>query len=194
MLRSLCVFCGSSMGRYSAYRNAAHAVGALLAHRNIALVYGGATVGLMGVLADSCLAAGGRVVGVMPRSLVEKEIAHPGLSELHTVASMHKRKARMADLSDAFLALPGGYGTWDEFCEALTWSQLAIQSKACAVLNVEGYYDAFLAQADRAVDDGFLRPEHRELLLADADPARLLDRLQAYEVPVLEKWVDRPAR
>ena len=182
------------MGRHSTYRNAAHAVGTLLAQRSITLVYGGANAGLMGVLADACLAAGGRVVGVMPRSLVEKEIAHPGLTEMHRTASMHERKARMADLSDAFLALPGGFGTWDEFCEALSWSQLAIQTKACAVLNIEGYYDAFLAQADRAVEDGFLRPEHRGFLLADTDPARLLDRLQAYEVPVLDKWVDRPVR
>jgi uncharacterized protein (TIGR00730 family) len=182
------------MGRRAAYRDATSQIGALLAQRKITLVYGGANVGLMGVLADSCLAAGGRVLGVMPRSLVDKEIAHPGLTELHTVGSMHERKARMADLSDAFLALPGGFGTWDEFCEALTWSQLAIQNKACAVLNVEAYYDPFLAQADRAVEDGFLRPEHRELLLADTDAARLLDRLQAFKVPILEKWIDRPIR
>jgi len=194
MIRSLCVFCGSSMGRRSAYRDAAHAVGTLLAQRGITLVFGGSDAGLMGVLADACLAAGGRVLGVMPRALVEMEIAHRGLTELRIVASMHERKALMADLSDAFLALPGGFGTWDEFCEALTWSQLAIQSKACAVLNVECFYDAFLAQADRAVSDGFLRPEHRDLLLADSDPPRLLDRLQTYEVPVLDKWVDRPPR
>jgi hypothetical protein len=182
------------MGRRAGYRDAAYRVGALLADRAITLVYGGADVGLMGVLADSCLAAGGRVLGVLPRTLVDKEIAHPGLTELHTVGSMHERKARMADLADAFLALPGGFGTWDEFCEALTWSQLAIQSKACALLNVEGYYDALLAQADRALEDGFLRPEHRHLLLADSDPELLLDRLQTYEVPVLDKWIDRPAR
>jgi uncharacterized protein (TIGR00730 family) len=194
MLRSLCVFCGSSMGRNAVYRDAAHAVGALLAQRDLTLVYGGGNVGLMAVVADACLAAGGRVIGVIPRALAEQEVAHLGLTEMHVVGSMHERKARMADLSDAFLALPGGFGTWDEFCEALTWSQLAIQSKACAVLNVEGYYDAFLAQADRAVAEGFLRPEHRNLLLADTDPARLLDRLQTYRAPALDKWIDRPAR
>jgi uncharacterized protein (TIGR00730 family) len=148
----------------------------------------------MGVVADACLAAKGRVIGVIPHSLAAKEVAHNGLSELRVVGSMHERKALMADLADAFLALPGGFGTWDEFCEALTWSQLAIQNKACAVLNVEGYYDAFLAQADRAARDGFLRPEHRQLLLADTDPARILDRLQTYEVRVIDKWADRPAR
>jgi len=194
MIESLCVFCGSSAGRRSAYREAAHAVGTLLARRRLTLVYGGANVGLMGVLADACLAAGGRVVGVIPRALADLEVAHDGLAEMHVVTSMHQRKARMADLADAFLALPGGFGTWDEFCEALTWSQLALQTKACAVLNVEGYYDALLAQADRAERDGFLRPEHRQLLLSDTDPARLLDRLQAAKVPALEKWLDRPPR
>jgi len=194
MIESLCVFCGSSAGRRSAYREAAHAVGTLLARRRLTLVYGGANVGLMGVLADACLAAGGRVVGVIPRALADLEVAHDGLAEMHVVTSMHQRKARMADLADAFLALPGGFGTWDEFCEALTWSQLALQTKACAVLNVEGYYDALLAQADRAERDGFLRPEHRQLLLSNTDPARLLDRLQAAKVPVMEKWLDRPPR
>ena len=194
MLQALCVFCGSSSGKHPSYRESARAVGALLAERNITLVYGGGNVGLMGVVADACLAAKGRVIGVIPHSLAAKEVAHNGLSELRVVGSMHERKALMADLADAFLALPGGFGTWDEFCEALTWSQLAIQNKACAVLNVEGYYDAFLAQADRAASDGFLRPEHRQLLLADTDPARILDRLQTYEVRVIDKWADRPAR
>ena len=194
MIESLCVFCGSSPGRRSAYGEAARAVGTLIAQRRLTLVYGGGNVGLMGVLADACLAAGGRVVGVIPRALADLEVAHDGLTEMHVVTSMHERKARMADLADAFLALPGGFGTWDEFCEALTWSQLALQSKACAVLNVEGYYDAFLAQADRAERDGFLRPEHRQLLLSDTDPARLLDRLQTAKVPMMEKWLDRPAR
>jgi uncharacterized protein (TIGR00730 family) len=194
MLESLCVFCGSSPGRHPAYRESARTVGALLAQRGLTLVYGGGNVGLMGVLADACLAAGGRVIGVIPRALADLEVAHTGLTEMHVVTSMHERKAVMADLAGAFLALPGGFGTWDEFCEALTWSQLALQSKACAVLNVEGYYDAFLAQADRAERDGFLRPEHRQLLLADTDPARIVDRLQTAQVPVLEKWVDRPPR
>jgi len=162
--------------------------------RAITLVYGGGNVGLMGALADACLAAGGRVIGVIPRALKEKEIAHVGLSEMHVVGTMHERKALMADLAEAFLTLPGGFGTWDEFCEALTWSQLGLQRKACSFLNVEGYYDALLALADRAAEDGFIRAEHRELLLVDDDPARLLDRLQNFVVPYVPKWVEREQR
>jgi uncharacterized protein (TIGR00730 family) len=148
----------------------------------------------MGAVADGCLGAGGRVVGVIPRALAEKEIAHTGVTEMHVVGSMHERKALMADLADAFLTLPGGFGTWDEFCEALTWSQLGLQKKACAFLNIEGYYDALLAMAERAAEDGFIRPEHRELLLVDNDPERIIDRLQDYEVPYVPKWVDRKER
>lgn len=149
---------------------------------------------MMGALADACLAKGGRVVGVIPRALKEKEIAHKDLSEMYVVGSMHERKAMMADLADAFLTLPGGFGTWDEFCEALTWSQLGLQKKACAFLNVEGYYDALLAMAQRAAEDGFIRPEHYELLLVDTDPERIVERLQDYEVPYVPKWVDRKQR
>ena len=149
-------------------------VGRLLGQRGIELVYGGGHVGLMGAVADGCLQDGGRVIGVIPEALKNKELAHTGLTELRVVGSMHERKALMADLADAFIALPGGYGTWDEFCEVLTWSQLGIQSKACAVLNVNGYYDPLLAMADRAVAEGFLRDAHRALLLADDDPVRFL--------------------
>src|SRR6266481_626511 len=138
MLRAVCVFCGSSFGRRAEYREAAEELGRLLARRGISLVYGGGNVGLMGVIADACLGAGGRVVGVMPRSMVDREIAHLGLTELHVVESMHERKALMADLSDAFIALPGGYGTLEEFAEVVTWSQLGIQVKPCGLLNVEG--------------------------------------------------------
>jgi hypothetical protein len=148
----------------------------------------------MGALADACLGAGGRVVGVIPRALAEKEIAHRDITEMHVVGSMHERKALMADLADAFLTLPGGFGTWDEFCEALTWSQLGLQNKACAFLNVEGYYDALLAMSERAAEDGFIRPEHRELLLVDTDPERIIEKLQSYEVPYVPKWVDRKER
>jgi uncharacterized protein (TIGR00730 family) len=148
----------------------------------------------MGTLADAALGGGGRVIGVIPRALAEKEIAHTGLSEMHVVASMHERKALMADLADAFLTLPGGFGTWDEFCEALTWSQLGLQKKACAFLNVEGYYDALLALTERAAEDGFIRSEHRELLLVGDDVAELLDRLRDYEVPYVPKWVGREER
>jgi uncharacterized protein (TIGR00730 family) len=194
MLRRLCVFCGSSLGIQTSYARVADEMGRLLAERAIELVYGGGNVGLMGRVADACLSQGGRVIGVMPRALVEKEIAHRGLTELRVVESMHERKAAMADLADAFVAMPGGYGTWEEFWEVLTWSQLGLQRKACAVLNVSGYYDPLLAMADRAVAQGFVRDEHRELLLADTDPGRLLDRLTNYTVPIVDKWMDRAAR
>ena len=194
MIRALCVFCGANHGRRPAYRQAAQRVGELLAERAITLVYGGGNVGLMGTLADACLASGGRVIGVIPHALAEKEIAHVGLTEMHVVRTMHERKALMADLAEAFLTLPGGFGTWDESCEALTWSQLGLQKKACSFLNVEGYYDALLALADRAEADGFIRTEHRELLLVDDEPGRLLDRLQTFVVPYVPKWADREER
>ncbi len=194
MIHALCVFCGANHGRRPAYREAAHHLGQLLAQRGITLVYGGGNVGLMGTLADACLAGGGRVMGVIPSALAEKEIAHTGLTEMHVVGSMHERKALMADLADAFLTLPGGFGTWDEFCEALTWTQLGLQKKACSFLNVEGYYDALLQLVERAAEDGFIRAEHRELLLVDSDAARLLDRLQDFVVPYVPKWVGRAER
>jgi uncharacterized protein (TIGR00730 family) len=176
------------------YTHIAQQLGQLLAQRGIGLIYGGGDVGLMGRLAEACLSHGGRVVGVMPKALVDKEIAHRGLTELHVVESMHERKALMADLADAFIALPGGYGTWEEFFEVLTWSQLGLHHKACAVLNVNGYYDCLLAMANRAMDEGFLPHVQRELLLADADPVCLLDRLNSYTVPVVDKWIDRSTR
>ncbi len=188
------MFCGSSLGSLPVYAEAAEEVGRLLAERGLELVYGAGNVGLMGVVAEACLRHGGRAIGVIPKLLEEKELAHRGLTELRVVGSMHERKALMADLSDAFIALPGGYGTWDELCEALTWSQLGIQRKACAVLNVNGYYDPMLAMADRAVADGFLRAVHRDLLLTDTDAGRLLDRLSGYSVPVVDKWTDRGGR
>ena len=194
MFQRICVFCGSSFGSRPAYREAAETVGRLLCQRGIELVYGGGNVGLMGALADACLGGGGRVIGVIPQALVDKEVAHLGLTELRVVRSMHERKSLMADLSDAFVALPGAYGTWDELCEVLTWSQLGIQRKACALLNVSGYYDSFLEFADRAVAEGFLRDVHRGLLLSDDDPVRLLDRLGSYTVPIVDKWIGRPAR
>jgi uncharacterized protein (TIGR00730 family) len=194
VLQRICVFCGSSLGSRPAYREAAKTLGRLLCQRGIELVYGGGNIGLMGALADACLGGGGRVIGVIPQALVDKEVAHMGLTELRVVNSMHERKAIMAHLSDAFLALPGGYGTWDEFCEVLTWSQLGIQRKACALLNVSGYYDPFLEFADRAVAEGFLRDVHRGLLLSDDDPVRLLDRLASYLPPIVDKLIGRPTR
>jgi hypothetical protein len=192
--RQICVFCGSSFGSQKVYAQAAQEVGKLLAQKEIGLVYGGGKVGLMGELADACLKHGGRVIGVMPKSLVDREIAHRGLTELRVVDSMHTRKALMADLADAFIAMPGGFGTWDEFCEVVTWSQLGLHRKACAVLNVNGYYDPLLAMADRAVEEGFVRGVHRELVISEAEPAVLLDRLQSYVVPVVDKWINRAAR
>jgi uncharacterized protein (TIGR00730 family) len=194
MLRKVCVFCGSNTGTQPVYMQAAREVGRLLSERKIGLVYGGANRGLMGALADACLESGGKVIGVMPRALVDKEITHRQLTKLYMVDSMHERKALIADLADAFLALPGGYGTWEEFFEVLTWSQLGLHRKACALLNVGGYYDCFLGMADRAVQDGFLRMPHRELMIADTDPSRLLDRLSECDVPVTDKWIDAGSR
>jgi uncharacterized protein (TIGR00730 family) len=194
MLRRICIFCGSSSGTREVYRQAAQTVGRLLCRRGIELVYGGGHVGLMGIVADACLNEGGRVIGVIPQALADREVAHTGLTELRIVSSMHERKALMADLSDAFISLPGGYGTWEEFFEVLTWSQLGIQRKACGVLNVDGYYDPLLEMADRALSEGFLRDVHRNLLLSDSDPERLVDRLSNYAVPAVDKWSSRPKR
>lgn len=193
-LNRVCVFCGSSLGVHPAYAQAADETGRILAQRGIELVYGGGKVGLMGRIADACLGHGGRVIGVMPKALFEKEIGHQGLTELRVVASMHERKALMADMAGAFIAMPGGFGTWEEFCEVLTWSQLGLQRKACALLNVNGYYDPLLAMADRAVEHGFVRDVHRELLLSDTEPDRLLDRLTSYTVPVVDKWISPSTR
>jgi uncharacterized protein (TIGR00730 family) len=193
MLRRICVFCGASSGARPAYGEAAQTVGRLLCRRGIELVYGGGHVGLMGILADACLNEGGRVIGVIPQALADKEVAHAGLTELRIVGSMHERKFVMAQLSDAFLALPGGYGTWEEFFEVLTWSQLGIQRKPCAILNVGGYYDPLLHMADKALADGFLRDGHRNLLLADVDPEHLLDRLSNYVVTPLPPGISPPA-
>jgi uncharacterized protein (TIGR00730 family) len=182
------------MGRKKTYEQAAVALGKALGKRGIELVYGGANVGLMGTVADACLGEGGRVTGVIPYALVEKEIAHKGLTDLRVVDSMHERKFLMADLADAFIALPGGYGTWEEFFEVLTWSQLGIQQKPCALLNIGGYYEPLLAMADKAVADGFVRQVHREMMLSDDDPGRLLDRLNGYSVPFVEKWLEGTGR
>ncbi len=177
------MFCASSHGARPAYVAAAQQVGQLLAGRGIELVYGGGCVGLMGTVADAALAAGGRAVGVMPVALVEREIAHTGLTELHVVGSMHERKARMADLSDAFVALPGGFGTLDELCEILTWAQLGIHRKPVGLLNVAGYYDHFLALLDHQVREGLLQSRHRDYLTVDIDAGRLLDKLQVALLP-----------
>lgn len=192
-VRRLCVFCGSSMGNLADYRAAAAELGEFLAGREIGVVYGGASVGLMGTVADSALAAGGEVIGVIPRLLQEKELAHPGLTALHVVDTMHQRKALMAELCDGFIALPGGMGTFEEFFEVLTWGQLGMHCKPCGLLNVAGYYDRLLAFVDQAVVEGFVRREQRGMLLAAHRPAELLALFAAYRSPTVEK-VLKPAQ
>ncbi|MFN8483930.1 MAG: TIGR00730 family Rossman fold protein [Anaerolineae bacterium] len=188
-MQRICVFCGSSTGGDPIYNNAARYLGALLAERKLGLVYGGGHVGLMGVLADAVLAGGGEVIGIIPTHLAEKELAHQRLTELHVVGSMHERKAMMADKSDAFVALPGGYGTFEEFFESLTWAQLGLHEKPCGLLNVAGFYDALLGLVDHAVTQGFIRATHRDMLLVDDDPARLLDRFKQYRPVAVPKWI-----
>jgi uncharacterized protein (TIGR00730 family) len=186
---SVSVFCASSTGAKPIYAESARRFGEALAARGIALVFGGGCVGLMGVIADAAIGSGGRAIGVIPRALVEREIAHRGLTTLHVVETMHERKQRMADLADAFVMLPGGFGTWDEFCEVVTWAQLGIHRKPLGVLNVGGYYDPMLAMADRAVAEGFVSAVQRDRLVVDDDEARLLDRLALAPVPTEVKWM-----
>jgi uncharacterized protein (TIGR00730 family) len=185
------VFCGASTGWRRVHLEAATAFATTLARAGLGLVYGGASTGLMGAIADTALAAGAPVIGIIPQSLVRHEVAHRGLTELHIVESMHERKAMMADLGDAFVALPGGFGTLEEFCEVLTWAQLGIHRKACALLNVAGYYDPLLALLDHAVAEQFVPAIHRALVLEEQDPDRLLDLLAEYEPPSLYRWIER---
>ena len=176
-MRRLCVFCGSSVGNQSAYAEAAQAMGALLAARGIGLVYGGGHVGLMGVIADAVMVHGGEVIGVIPQTLADREIAHPGITELRVVDSMHTRKALMAELSDGFVAMPGGVGTFEEFFEVVTWTQLGLHRKRCGVLNVDRFYDPLLQLVGRAVEDGFIRADSAQIVVSDPDPSALLARL-----------------
>ena len=188
-MKAIAVFCGSSAGRDAAFAAAARSFGALLAREGVTLVYGGGHVGLMGVLADACLGAGGRVVGVIPRALWDREVGHRGLSELQVVDTMHERKAKMAALADAFVALPGGLGTLEEVFEVWTWGQLGIHGKPCGFLDVAGYYAALFAFLDQAVERGLVKPEHRAMAIVDDDGATLLQRLAEYEPPRVAKWV-----
>lgn len=187
----LCVFCGSNHGARPEFGAAARGLGVTLADEGIALVYGGGRVGLMGVIADAVLERGGNVIGVIPHALDTKELAHDGLTEMHAVDSMHERKALMADLSDGFIALPGGLGTLDEFFEIATWAQLGIHTKPCGLLNVAGYFDKLIAYLDHTVEEQFVKPQHRELILVERDQRRLLERMRAYESPIVEKWIRR---
>jgi uncharacterized protein (TIGR00730 family) len=193
-MKRICVFCGSSQGSRPEYRVAAEEMGAELVRRNIGLVYGGTSVGLMGVLAGAVLKAGGEAVGVIPENLMAREVGHKGLIKLHVVRSMHERKALMADLSDAFIAMPGGYGTLEEFCEVVTWSQLGLHAKPCGVLNVLGYYSPLLAMFDHAVEERFLKTENRGLVLARESAAELLRVLEEWRPVRMEKWLDRETR
>ncbi len=190
-MKRICVFCGSSPGVSPTYLDVARRLGRALARRELGLVYGGASVGLMGALADAVLSERGEVIGVIPRALQLREIAHAKLTSLHVVGSMHERKAKMVELAHGFIALPGGMGTLEEFAEILTWAQLGLHRRPCGLLDVDGYYAPLVAFFDRAVEQGFVRPEHRALLMIDSDPEALLDRFAAWTPPVVEKWIDR---
>jgi uncharacterized protein (TIGR00730 family) len=185
----LCVFCGSNAGHDPIYLRTARSLGEALAGSGIDLVYGGASVGLMGAVADAVLAKGGHVTGVMPQALVDKEIAHRGLSDLRVVDSMHERKALMAELADGFIALPGGLGTFEELFEVWTWAQLGYHGKPCALLNAGGFYDKLTAFLDDVVERGFVKPIHRAMLIVESEPAALLEAIRAYEPPKVDKWI-----
>lgn len=189
-LKSICLFCGSSPGLDPAFKLAAAQLGTTLAHNNIRLIYGGGHVGLMGVAADACLGAGGEVVGVIPRKLMEKEVGHAGLTQMHVVETMHERKALMTQLCDGFIALPGGYGTLDELFEALTWQQLAYHFLPVGMLNVSGYFDHLVQFLDHARDQRLLRDAHRDCLIVDNNLSLLIARMQAFMPPNNEKWLD----
>lgn len=185
----ICVFCGSTPGNRPSYADAARALGAAIVDGGHSLVYGGGNVGLMGAVADAVLAAGGEVVGVIPHTLMTREIGHTGVTRLHVVDSMHQRKALMADLSDAFVALPGGVGTFEELFEAITWTQLGLHRKACGLLNVDGFYDGLLAFLDHTWAEGFIKPETRAILSSGTDPAELIARLLATRMPPVPQWI-----
>jgi uncharacterized protein (TIGR00730 family) len=188
-MKRICVFCGSSAGNKPEYKEFAVALGQLLAARRIGLVYGGGHVGLMGVIADAVLAGGGEVIGVIPHALADREIAHGGLTDLRIVDSMHTRKAMMADLAEAFIAMPGGVGTFEEFFEAVTWTQLGVHRKPCGLLNVGGFYTPLVAFIDQAVTEGFIKPVHRAMIAVDDNPERLLDALSEIVLPEVPKWI-----
>jgi len=190
-MKRMCVFCASSKGAQPTYVSRAAELGRLLAGQGYELVYGGGNIGLMGVIADACLAAGGRVIGVIPKALMDKELGHTGIQDLRIVDSMHTRKALMAELSDGFIALPGGFGTLEEFAEILTWGQLGIHRKPCGLLNVAGFYDHLLKFLDHAVAEKLLKAKHRALIVEDQSPATLLEKMARTHPTLEEKWIDR---
>jgi hypothetical protein len=193
-MKRICVFCGCSAGTRPQYRKCAEELGAEFARRNIGLVYGGGNVGLMGAIADAVLESGGEAIGVIPEHLMSREIGHKQLTKLHIVHSMHERKALMADLSDAFIALPGGFGTFEEFFEVLTWSQLGLHMKPCGMMNVLDYYTPLLVMLDHAVEERFLKAQNRALVLSAENPQALLQALEEWRPVHVEKWLDRETR
>jgi uncharacterized protein (TIGR00730 family) len=190
-MRRLCVYCGSRPGSQPDYTEAAENLARALVKRHIEVVYGGASVGTMGVLADTVLAEGGHVIGIIPQAVVGREVVHRGLSDLRVVASMHERKALMAELSDGFIALPGGLGTLDEVFEILTWGQLGLHQKPCGLLNIRDYYRGLIDFLDHAVSERFITDVHRALLLVEEEPERLIERFERYKAPAVARWVDR---
>lgn len=188
-LKRLCVFCGSSSGFDLVHRQVSAAFGSLLATQGIELVFGGGSVGLMGAVADAVLHAGGRVIGVIPHFLATRELLHEGVTEIRRTSDMHERKAAMSDLADAFVALPGGLGTFEELFEVLTWAQLGLHQKPIGLLNIDGYFDPLVAMVDRAICDGFCKEVHRRLFVVNEDPARLLELLRKHQPPQVKKWI-----
>jgi uncharacterized protein (TIGR00730 family) len=193
-IRRICVYCGANVGARPAYAEAARRLGRVLGERGLGLVYGGGNVGLMGVLADAALAAGAEVIGVIPRALVARELGHQGITELRVVETMHERKAVLAELADAFVALPGGLGTLDELFEAMTWAQLGLHQKPIGLLEVDGFFAPLVAYLDRAVTEGFVRAEHRAALTVASEPEELLERFATYRLPNVGKWLGRDIR
>jgi uncharacterized protein (TIGR00730 family) len=192
-MHTVCVFCGSSRGTRPDYAQMAEALGREMAARGLGLIYGGSSVGLMGILADAALAAGGEVIGVLPQGLFRREVAHTGLPRLHEVGSMHERKAMMVELADGFIALPGGFGTYDELFEVITWAQIGLHHKPIGLLDVQGFFAPLLAMAAHAAQEGFIPVKHLDLLLREETPGAMLDRLESFTTPVLpDKWPDLP--
>ena len=192
-MERVCVFCGASSGKRAAYAEAARRFGAAVAARGLGVVYGGGKVGLMGALAEGALGAGGEVYGVIPQELVDRELAHEGLTELHVVGSLHERKALMAELADGFIALPGGWGTWEEFFEVLTWGQLGLHEKPCGLLNVQGYFTPMLAAVDHSIAEGFVRMENRSMVIEAASAGALIDAMRDYRPVRVTKWITERA-
>ncbi|MBM4208452.1 MAG: TIGR00730 family Rossman fold protein [Gammaproteobacteria bacterium] len=190
-INSICIYCGSSSGRREAYAESAYAIAAALTRRDISLVYGGASIGIMGQVADRVLQLGGKVIGVIPKALAHKEVAHENLTELHITQSMHERKLRMTELADGFIALPGGIGTLEELFEIWTWAQLGFHDKPCGLLNVAGYYDSLIQFLDHVQAEQFVRPQHRDILMVESESDALLDRFTHYQPPEIKRWVSR---